>query len=142
MNAADKRNLRHRTTPAVLFAQLSFMGVELIDVADLRWFVNSPLRQLDLFADRTSSHTMRANQLRLLFSSFAYLLPSAMRRTALKGTRLAKATCGTIRLKLLKIGAQVKISTRRFLIHLASACPYQDVFHQAWQALTTQPLRC
>lgn len=99
-------------------------------------------QQLDLFADRTSSHTMRANQLRLFFSSFAYLLLSAMRRAALKGTRLAKATCGTIRLKLLKIGAQVKLSFRRILIHLASACPYQDVFHQAWQALTTQPLRC
>lgn len=99
-------------------------------------------QQLDLFADRTSSHTMRANQLRLFFSSFAYLLLSAMRRTALKGTRLAKATCGTIRLKLLKIGAQVKISFRRIFIHLASACPYQDVFHGVWKALQNQPLRC
>lgn len=99
-------------------------------------------QQLDLFADRTSSHTMRANQLRLWFSSFAYVLVSAMRRLALKGTRMAKATCGTIRLKLLKIGARVSISVRRVLIHLASACPYQDVFQQAWQNLQQHPMRC
>ena len=70
------------------------------------------------------------------------VLSEILLRTALKGTRLAKATCGTIRLKLLKIGAQIKLSFRRLRIHLTSACPYQDVFHQAWQALTTQPLRC
>ena len=99
-------------------------------------------QQLDLFADRTSTHTLRANQLRLWFSSFAYLLLSALRRTTLKGTRLEKATCGSIRLKLLKIGAQVKISVRRIIIHLASACPYQDVFHQAWRNLHHSPLRC
>ena len=64
--------------------------------------------QLDLFADRTSSHTMRANQLRLWLASFAYVLMSALRRGGLAGTRLADATCGTIRLKLLKIGALVK----------------------------------
>jgi len=98
-------------------------------------------QQLDLFADRTSTHTLRANQLRLWFSSFAYLLMSAMRRTALKGTRLAKATCGTIRLKLLKVGAQVTISVRRFRIHLAGACPYQDVFHHALRQLQHYPLR-
>ena len=99
-------------------------------------------QQLDLFADRTSSHTMRANQLRLWFSSFAYVIVNAMRRIALKGTRMAKATCGSIRLKLFKIGAQVKISTRRFLIHFASACPYQDVFQKAWHNLHAYPLRC
>jgi hypothetical protein len=99
-------------------------------------------QQLDLFADRTSAHTMRANQLRLWFSTFAYTLMNALRRVALKGTRLAKATCGTIRLKLLKIGAQLKISVRRLLIHFASACPYQDVFHQAWRNLQRIPMRC
>jgi hypothetical protein len=98
-------------------------------------------QQLDLFADRTSAHTLRANQLRLWFSSLAYVLISALRRVALKGTRLAKATCGTIRLKLLKIGAQVKVSVRRLLIHLASACPYQDVFQEAWHNLRRYPLR-
>ena len=92
-------------------------------------------QQLDLFADRTSAHTMRANQLRLWFSSVAYVLMSALRRAGLKGTSLAKATCGTIRLKLLKIGAQITISVRRILIHLASPCPCQDVFRHTWQHL-------
>ena len=99
-------------------------------------------QQLDLFADRTSTSLMRANQLRLWFSSCAYVLLSALRRMGLKGTPLAKATCGTIRLKLLKIGAHLKLSVRRILIHFASACPYQDVFHQAWQTLHHYPLRC
>jgi hypothetical protein len=99
-------------------------------------------QQLDLFADRTSTGTMRANQLRLWFSSFAYALMSTMRRVALRGTRLAKATCGSIRVRLLKIGAQVWISVRRFLVRLASACPYQDVFIQAWRNLEHRPLRC
>ena len=98
-------------------------------------------QQLDLFADRTSSHTMRANQLRLWFSSLAYVLVSAIRRVALKGTRLAKATCGSIRLKLFKIAAQVKISVRRFLIQLTTACPYQDVFRQALKNIRSYPLR-
>jgi hypothetical protein len=99
-------------------------------------------QQLDLYADRTSAHTMRANQLRLWFSAIAYSLMNFMRQVALKGTRLAKATCGTIRLKLLKIGAQVKISARRLLVHFASACPYQDVFRQAYRNLQQYPLRC
>ena len=99
-------------------------------------------QQLDLFADRTSTHTMRANQLRLWFSTLAYTLVNAMRRIALKDTRLSKATCGTIRLKLLKIGAQLAISVRRCLIHFASACPYKDVFHQAWHNLQQYPIRC
>jgi hypothetical protein len=98
-------------------------------------------QQLDLFADRTSTHTLRANQLRLWFSSLAYVLTSALRRIALKGTRLATATSGTIRLKLFKIGALIKLSVRRFQIHLASACPYQDVFHQALNNLYRYPLR-
>lgn len=99
-------------------------------------------QQLDLFADRTSTHTMRANQLRLWFSSFAYLLVNTMRREALKGTRLAKSTCGTIRLKLFKLGAHVKISVRRFLVHFSSACPYQNVFKQVWHNLQSCPMRC
>ncbi len=98
-------------------------------------------QQLDLFADRTSAHTMRANQLRLWFSSFAYILMSALRRIALKDTRLANATCGTIRLKLLKIGARIKVSVRRFMIHLATACPYQDVFRLALRNIYSYPLR-
>ena len=83
---------------------------------------------------------MRANQLRLWFSSLAYVLVSAIRRIALKETRMSQATCGTIRLKLFKIGARVKVSVRRFSIHLASACPYQDVFAQALQNIQSYPL--
>jgi hypothetical protein len=79
--------------------------------------------QLDLYADRTSAATMRANQLRLWFYSMAYLLLCALRRIGLRDTDFANATCGTIRLKLLKIGALVRVSVRRIKIAMASACP-------------------
>jgi hypothetical protein len=79
--------------------------------------------QLDLYADRTSAATMRANQLRLYFASMAYVLVCALRRIGLAETAFADATCGTIRLKLLKIGALVRISIRRIKIAMASACP-------------------
>jgi Transposase DDE domain group 1 len=89
-------------------------------------------QQLDLFADRTSAATMRANQLRLWFASFAYVLLEALRRIGLRHTQFASATCGTIRLKLLKIGAQVRKSVRRIRIAMASACPYQAEYHLAY----------
>jgi len=88
-------------------------------------------QQLSLFADRTSAATMRANQIRLWFSSVAYLLMQAVRRLALKGTQMEKAQCQTIRLKLLKIGAQVKITVRKVWVSLAEGCPYQDIFLRA-----------
>jgi hypothetical protein len=84
--------------------------------------------QLDLFADRTSAATMRANQLRLWFAAMAYVLVCALRRIALRHTQFAQATCGTIRLKLFKIGALVRVSVRRIKIAMASACPYQNEF--------------
>ena len=84
--------------------------------------------QLDLFADRTSAATMRANQLRLWFASMAYVLLCALRRIGLAHTQFADATCGTIRLKLLKLGALVRISVRRIKLAMASACPWQDEF--------------
>ena len=77
-------------------------------------------QQLDLFADRTSAKTMRANQLRLWFASMAYVLMEALRRIALKHTQFAKATCATIRLKLFKIGALVRVSVRRITLAMAS----------------------
>jgi hypothetical protein len=89
-------------------------------------------QQLDLFADRTSAATMRANQLRLWFASFAYVLLEALRRIGLRHTQFATATCGTIRLKLLKIGAQVRTSVRRIKVAMASACPYQTEYHLAY----------
>jgi hypothetical protein len=99
-------------------------------------------QQLALFADRTSSSKIKANQLRLWFSTAAYLLIHQLRRLGLQGTRMARAQCDTIRLKLLKIGAQIKISVRRILISLASGYPYEKIFTQAYQNLARAgPLR-
>jgi DDE family transposase len=91
--------------------------------------------QLDLFADRTSTATMPANQLRLWFASMAYVLVDSLRRLALQTTELANATCGTIRGKLLKIGALVTISVRRIKLAMASGCPYKPIFATAHRAL-------
>jgi hypothetical protein len=91
--------------------------------------------QLDLYADRTSAATLRANQLRLWFASMAYVLLCALRRLGLQNTPFAKASCGTIRLKLLKIGALVRVSVRRIKIAMASACPQAQVWGQAAVAL-------
>jgi len=91
--------------------------------------------QLDLFADRTSSATMRANQLRLWFASMAYVLVDSLRRRALQATDMANATCGTIRRKLFKIGALVTISVRRIKLAMASGCPYKTIFAAAHRAL-------
>ena len=95
--------------------------------------------QLDLFSDRTSTATMAANQLRLWFSSLAYVLMTGLRRIALAGTELAQATCGSIRLKLLKIGARVTVSVRRIKIAMASACPQQATFVLAHARLRAPP---
>ena len=84
--------------------------------------------QLDLYADRTSTATMRANQLRLWLASMAYVLLCAVRRVGLHHTPFANATCGTIRLKLLKIGALVRVSVRRIKIAMASSCPAAQVW--------------
>lgn len=92
-------------------------------------------QQLDLFADRTSCHGWWPNQFRLLLSCCAYVLISALRRTALKGTELAKAQCGTIRLKLFKIGAVIIRNTRKVKFFLSSAYPYQDLFINIAQKL-------
>jgi hypothetical protein len=94
--------------------------------------------QLDLFADRTSSHTLRANQLRLWLASFAYVLVSALRRIGLAGTRLASASCGSIRLKLLKVAALVTVSVRRIKLAMNSACPFQREWAIAYARLTAQ----
>ena len=92
-------------------------------------------QQLDLFADRTSTHTFRANQLRLSLTACAYVLMEGLRRDGLKHTCLAKATVGSLRLKLLKIGAQITTSVRRIKVALASGCPYQREFRLAWAHL-------
>jgi hypothetical protein len=92
--------------------------------------------QLDLYADRTSTATMQANQLRLWFASMAYILLCALRRIGLPHTRFDKATCGTIRLKLLKLGAVVGVSVRRIKFTMAAACPLADVWGLAALRLT------
>jgi DDE family transposase len=91
--------------------------------------------QLDLFAGRTPAATMRANQLRLWFASAAYVLLCAVRRIGLQHTQFAAATCGTIRLKLLKIGALVRVSVRRIRVAMASAFPWQPEFAAAHRCL-------
>ncbi|MGA2260871.1 MAG: IS1380 family transposase [Acidobacteriota bacterium] len=92
-------------------------------------------QQLWLFADRTSTGKMRANQLRLYFSSVAYLLMQALRRIGLRGTQMAAAQCQTIRLKVLKIGAQVKITVRKIWVSLAGGYPYAELFAQVYKNL-------
>lgn len=98
-------------------------------------------QQLDMFADRTSAATMRANQLRLYLSSAAYILMHALRRLGLKDTDLARAQCQTIRLKLLKIGAQIRVTVRNIWVSLAGGYPYADVFAAVVRNLQALPLR-
>jgi len=97
-------------------------------------------QQLGLFADRTSTATMRANQIRLWLSSVAYVLLHALRRLGLQGTTLAKAQCDTIRLKLLKIGAQVRVTVRKIWVSLASGSPYATIFEKTYLNLLAVPL--
>ena len=94
-------------------------------------------QQLDLFADRTSTGKMWSNQLRLYFSSIAYILLQTLRRTALAGTDLEKAQCGTIRLKLLKIGAQIRVTVRKVWVSLSSGYPHTALFARVLDALET-----
>jgi len=100
-------------------------------------------QQLYLFADRTSTATMRANQIRLYFSSIAYVLLHTLRSVGLKGTEMATAQCHTIRLKLLKIGAQIRVTVRKIWVSLASGHPYADMFAAAYRNLQAMtPLHC
>ena len=96
-------------------------------------------QQLMLFADRTSTAWLRSNQLRLWFSSAAYVLVQALRRLGLAGTRLAQAQCGSIRLWLFKIGALVRVTVRKVWVSLSSACPYREVVIQAYEQLSRVP---
>ena len=94
-------------------------------------------QQLDLFADRTSATEWWANQFRMLLSGLAYTLIDTLRRTALKNTALEKAQCGTIRLKLLKIGAVIIKNTRKVFVHLSTAYPMRSLFEQVHATLMT-----
>ena len=92
-------------------------------------------QQLDLFADRTSCHHWWTNQFRLLLASLAYTLLESIRKLALRGTELAKVQCGTIRLKLLKVGAVIIKNTRRIRFLLSSAYPHQQLFKHVAEQL-------
>ena len=91
--------------------------------------------QFSLFADRVSAETMRANQMRLYLSAMAYVLVSGLRRVGLKGTELAQAQVSTIRIRLLKIGAQIRVSVRKVWVSMASSYPLQGMFQQVWSNL-------
>jgi hypothetical protein len=91
--------------------------------------------QFSLFADRVSAETMRANQMRLYLSAAAYILVSGLRRVGLKGTELAQAQVSTIRIKLLKIGAQIRVSVRKVWVSMASSYPWQGLYQQVWSNL-------
>jgi hypothetical protein len=93
--------------------------------------------QFSLFADRVSTETMRANQMRLYLSAMAYVLVSGLRRLGLKATELATAQVSTIRTKLLKIGAQIRVTARKIWVSMASSYPWQDLYRQVWTNLTS-----
>jgi len=91
--------------------------------------------QFSLFADRASAETMRANQMRLYLSAMAYVLVSGLRRLGLKATELAQAQVSTIRTKLLKIGAQIRVTVRKVWVSMASSYPWQGLYQQVWTNL-------
>ena len=97
--------------------------------------------QLMLFADRTSTAYLRSNQIRLYFSGVAYVLMQALRRLGLQGTEMAQAQCSTLRLKLLKIGALIRITVRKVWVSMASGYPYAERFRQVYARLQAMPLR-
>jgi hypothetical protein len=100
-------------------------------------------QQLYLFADRTSTAKFRGNQIRLWFSSVAYLLVEGLRRVGLRGTQMARAQVQTIREKLLKIGAQIRVTVRKIWVSLAGGCPQEDLFRRVVMNLqVAMPLRC
>jgi Transposase DDE domain group 1 len=100
-------------------------------------------QQLELFADRTSTKYLKSNQTRLWLSSVAYVLMNELRRLGLATTEMDQAQCSTIRLRLLKIGAQVQVSVRRVWVRLASSYPFQEMFFDVYRRLRgLDPLRC
>lgn len=97
-------------------------------------------QQMMLFADRTSTHEMRSNQIRLWLSSVAYVLMNALREIALRGTRMERAQCDTIRLRLLKIGAQIRVTVRKIWVALSESTPHKKIWSEAWRRLAAVPL--
>jgi len=98
-------------------------------------------QQLMLFATRTSTKKLHSNQVRLYFSSLAYVLIQALRRLGLTGTKMAKAQCDTIRLKLFKIGARIRVTVRKVWISFATGYPYRQIFDQVLKNIDKIPIR-
>ena len=138
---AKAEHLQKGKNPRFILTSLTSEAVEAQELYETIYCARGDMEnrikecQLDLFADRTSTASLNANQLRLWFASLAYVLMTALRRMALQGTELAKATAGTMRLKLLKLGALVTVSVRRVRIAIASACPMKSVFADAHRRL-------
>ncbi len=116
---------------------------EVLALYRTRWQIENRVKeqQLWLFADRTSSATMRANQLRLYFSAFAGILVTILRRVGLRGTDLATARIDTIRSRLLKLAGRIRVTVRRVWLSFASVFPLQGVFEQALANLRAAPVR-
>jgi hypothetical protein len=91
--------------------------------------------QFSLFADRVSTETLRGNQLRLYLSAITYVLMSGLRRLGLQATELAQAQVSTIRTKLLKVGAQIRVTVRKVWVSMASSYPWQGLYQQVWANL-------
>lgn len=140
---AKAEHLEKGSNPRFIVTSLSKKAAKAMRLYE-KWYClrgdmeNRIKEQLSLFADRVSTHTMRANQIRLFFSSVAYILVAHLRRTALKNTPLERAQIGTIRLRLLKIGARIVRSVRRLLVSFASGYPWKDIFNAAyWRIIET-----
>ena len=133
--AGDKANPRFvvtSLTPAAFAAQTLYEQ-EYCARGDMENRIKE--QQLYLFADHLPCETMRANQLRLYFSTVAYVVLRALREYGLKDTPMANAQCDTIRVKLLKIGARVRVSVRRVLVSLSESYPFQELFARVWANL-------
>lgn len=134
---AKAEQLRGKTNPRFVVTSLSAEQAQAKHLYETLYCIRGEMenrikeQQLQLFADRTSTATFQANQLRLYFSSFAYVLMHGLRRLGLHDTELSRAQCATIRLKLLKIGTQIRISVRKVWLSFSEAYPYRVQFEQA-----------
>jgi Transposase DDE domain group 1 len=131
----DKANPRFVVTslPATQFEAQTLYEQEYCARGDMENRIKE--QQLYLFADHLPCETMRANQLRLYLSTMAYVVMRALREHGLKDTPMAKAQCDTIRLRLFKIGARVRVSVRRVLVSMSESYPFQDLFARVWANL-------
>jgi len=143
-------HLSKRSTPRFVVTSLSEKRMSAQPLSEKLYWTRGEMgnrikeQQLFLFADRTSTHGMRSNQLRVLFSTMAYVLHKALKEFGLKGTSLATAQVNTVRSKLLKIGGRITVSVRRVVLSLSQAYPYQALFREIFgnlRRLNSPPLQ-